>query len=281
MYQSNDLPAASESNWKISPILKAADYVESHIHQVIRIADMADAAGYSVFHFCRCFNEVAKHSPYDYQMKRKLSCALDALISEKYSITRVAMEFGFETPEGFSRAFKKMYGTLPSAIRKGQRPDSRLSLPKLTEKYLRNIEHLTGKTPACSHFADMELSGVTDRHLCLAESLNRSMFNDGVAVVDYLPGWQAFGPQIFLGTDHNRSIDVESPVSVFLGKGMYITFSLDCPIDDVDSFLEYVFTVFYRRSKAVVWLPKRIIFTVKDGNLKSCRMFADDSSIDK
>lgn len=267
MCPSAESPEATDLDWKLKPILRAAEFVERHINDPIRVGDMADAAGYSVFHFCRCFNLLTRHSPYDYQMKRKLSVAMKELQSGERSITRVAMDFGFDTPEGFSRAFKKMFGVLPSAVRGDEVIDSRFSLLPLTETYLRYLNSWI-TIPNQIAFDQIELRGTADHHPSLAELLSTFQYREGVAVVDYQSGWEAKGLRVMIEeqSKHELRLDVEA--------GVYTVFSLNAPVIAVDSFLEYVFTVFCRRSGGPPSFPDRFIFDVVDGMVSEARILS-------
>ena len=50
-------------------IYNAIAFIEENLTSTITVKDMADAAGYSVFHFARTFYKVTGHSPYDYLMR--------------------------------------------------------------------------------------------------------------------------------------------------------------------------------------------------------------------
>ncbi|MBT3276234.1 MAG: helix-turn-helix transcriptional regulator [Spirochaetales bacterium] len=265
MCPSRESHRTTDPDWKLQSILRAIEYVENHIHDAIRVGDMADAAGYSVFHFCRCFNELTRHSPHDYQMKRKLSLALKELKSEKPSITRIAMDFGFETPEGFSRAFRKMFGILPSAVRTGNTPDSRLSLQPLTETYLHDLNSCIG-IPARTEYNRVDFQGTTDHHQSAAQSLARSQYIEGTAVVDYQPGWEKKGLRLFMETQTRH------PLIALIEAGSYTTFPLCCPISMIDSFLYYLFTVFCRRLGGPLNLPSRVVFDVRNGTINEARV---------
>ena len=39
----------------LAAICRALDFVEANLREEIAVADMADAAGYSLYHFCRTF----------------------------------------------------------------------------------------------------------------------------------------------------------------------------------------------------------------------------------
>ena len=264
MSLSNESDRAADLDWKLKPVLRAIELVEEHIHKPIRVGDMADAAGYSVFHFCRCFNELTGHSPYDYQMKRKLSCALKELQAGGRSITSIALDFGFDTPEGFSRAFKKMFGILPSAVGGDDDPDSRLSLPPLTEKYLHDLNRHFGR-PVMVESESIELQGTADYHLSAAEALARLQPTDGVAVVDFHPGWEVKGMRLFW------EMQIQHQLYTCIESGEYTVFPLNIPVTAVDSFLLFLFSGFCRRAGGAQFLPDRIVFDIHGGVVKKAR----------
>ena len=80
-------------------IAKAIDYVEESLRQPITVADMAGSASYSVYHFCRMFNQVTHHPPYDYLMRRRLSESASALLRSDRKIIDIALEYQFNNPE--------------------------------------------------------------------------------------------------------------------------------------------------------------------------------------
>jgi AraC family transcriptional regulator len=121
-------------------IAKAVDYAEENLRKPIAVADMAASASYSVYHFCRMFNQVTDHPPYDYLMRRRLSESASALLRSDRKIIDIALDYQFKNPETFSRAFKRMFGTQPSRLRKRGHIDRRRLMPRLTPAHLRHIE---------------------------------------------------------------------------------------------------------------------------------------------
>ena len=65
---------------QVAPIFQAIEFIESHLQEDITVAQIADAAGYSLFHFMRKFNQMVHHTPYDYLIRRRLTEAAKALI---------------------------------------------------------------------------------------------------------------------------------------------------------------------------------------------------------
>ena len=121
-------------------IAQALDFVEESLKEPIGVADMADAVGYSLYHFCRTFNEATHHTPYDYLMRRRLTEAARALLQADEKIIDIALHFRFSNPETFSRAFKRVFGLQPSQWRKEGCVVDRRLMPRLT---LAHLEHIS------------------------------------------------------------------------------------------------------------------------------------------
>ncbi|MBN1265904.1 MAG: helix-turn-helix domain-containing protein [Anaerolineales bacterium] len=110
-------PVNPPSQGTIDAILLSLKAVEQGLHKPIRVADLADAAGYSLFHFTRLFNRTLHFSPYDYLIRRRLSEAARDLQNPNVRILDIALKYQFGSHESFSRAFKRMFGMPPSGCR--------------------------------------------------------------------------------------------------------------------------------------------------------------------
>ena len=97
-------------------IQSALDEIDKRITENIRAVDLARAANYSVYHFRRVFTELTGTPFMSYVTRRKLEYALYDL-SRGRRIIDAAMDYGFETHAGFTRAFKKHFGYPPSLYR--------------------------------------------------------------------------------------------------------------------------------------------------------------------
>ena len=89
------------------------NYIETHIKDELTAEHIASNAGYSLYHFCRVFTAVQNVSVMDYVRLRKLSLAR-AELHEGRKIIDIAIDYGFETASGFSKAFRKAYGYSPT-----------------------------------------------------------------------------------------------------------------------------------------------------------------------
>ncbi len=114
----------------------AVSFIEDHLQDNINVADIAAAASYSLYHFCRVFNQTVHHPPYDYLMRRRLSASAQQLVDGDERIIDIAYAYQFGSPESFSRAFRRLFGQLPTYWRKQGIRDQRLLMNPLTSAHL-------------------------------------------------------------------------------------------------------------------------------------------------
>ncbi len=116
---------------QIDAIAEALACVEDRLCAPITVSDMAEAAGYSLFHFVRIFNAIVRHTPYDYLMRRRLSHAAQLLLDSDDRILEIALACQFGSHEGFTRAFGRLFGVPPAAWREGGFCPRRRLMPPL------------------------------------------------------------------------------------------------------------------------------------------------------
>jgi AraC family transcriptional regulator len=99
-------------------IKQAVVFIEENLNKAITAEDVAAAVAYSYYHFHRFFYSMVGETIGDYIRSRRLTQAAYLLTHTQKSIMEISAFFGFETPEGFARAFKKRYAIAPTAYRK-------------------------------------------------------------------------------------------------------------------------------------------------------------------
>ncbi len=104
-------------NW-IQGIQRAIDYVEENITEEIDMEEVAKRAYSSPFHFQRVFGILCGFSLGDYIRMRRLSLAGEELSRGNGKIVDIAMKYGYDTPESFSRAFTRFHGIAPSEAKR-------------------------------------------------------------------------------------------------------------------------------------------------------------------
>lgn len=95
------------------------DYIETHLTEEISGKDISKIVGMSDYHFKRMFSYMAGMSLNEYIKNRRLSVANVELINGA-KVTDVAYKYGFQSLEGFSRAFREWSGFLPSEVVKNK-----------------------------------------------------------------------------------------------------------------------------------------------------------------
>lgn len=104
------------------------DYIEDHLTEEISGKDIARIVGLSDYHFKRMFSYMAGMSLHEYIKNRRLSVANGELVNGA-KVTEVAFKYGYQSVEGFSRAFREWSGFLPSEVAKNK---IQKSFPKFT-----------------------------------------------------------------------------------------------------------------------------------------------------
>ncbi|WP_331281696.1 helix-turn-helix transcriptional regulator [Paenibacillus sp. FSL P4-0081] len=95
----------------------AMEYVEKHLADVIDFNQAARIACCSTYHFQRMFSFITDVPLSEYIRRRRMTLAAFELQQGGTRIIDIAMKYGYESPEAFSRAFKKMHGVMPMSAR--------------------------------------------------------------------------------------------------------------------------------------------------------------------
>lgn len=107
----------------------AVEYLEANITEKIDIEEVAKIALSSTFHFQRMYHMITGVTIAEYVRRRRLTLAAQDILSGE-KVIDVAYKYGYETPESFTKAFRKMHGISPSAARE---PGTNLNAyPKLS-----------------------------------------------------------------------------------------------------------------------------------------------------
>jgi AraC family transcriptional regulator len=103
-------------------LLRALDYIDSNITRDICLYDISKEAGFSVPHFYRLFKRLTGDTVGEYILRRKMAMAANDLAAGNKTVCSIALEYGFESHDVFTRAFKRVYGVPPNKYRYSNRP---------------------------------------------------------------------------------------------------------------------------------------------------------------
>ena len=96
---------------------KAVEYMEEHMEEPFNVLEIVKIAYSSEFHFQRMFHMLTGITIAEYVRKRKLTLAAQELAATKSKVLDIALKYGYDTPESFSKAFRRVHGINPSAAR--------------------------------------------------------------------------------------------------------------------------------------------------------------------
>lgn len=109
----------------MEPIRRALWHIESHLMGAeLSMDDVARAAGVSRFHLSRMFANAIGQSAMSYSRGRRLSEAAKLLAGGAPDILAVALEYGYASHEGFTRAFRDQFGATPESVRAASSTDA-------------------------------------------------------------------------------------------------------------------------------------------------------------
>lgn len=90
------------------------EYIESNLKGEIDLDHLSRLAFLSRRYFLTMFDAITGMSINEYVRKRRMSLAAYDLIEKNRRVTDVAYEYGYSSPEAFSRAFKSIHGVSPA-----------------------------------------------------------------------------------------------------------------------------------------------------------------------
>lgn len=104
----------------VESIQKAINYMEENLLEELSMEKIAKEANSSVFHFQRTFSILTDMSISDYIRRRRLTLAAQELMNTDNKIIDLSYKYGYDTPEAFTKAFRKQHNLTPSEARKMQ-----------------------------------------------------------------------------------------------------------------------------------------------------------------
>ena len=102
----------------VESIHRAIQYIEAHLREDLSISTVAQQAALSPYYFQKGFAMLCGMTVGEYIRQRRLSAAgLEVLMTDR-KIIDIALEFGYDAPDSFTKAFVRFHGVTPAALRK-------------------------------------------------------------------------------------------------------------------------------------------------------------------
>lgn len=102
----------------ITGIQNAINYIEEHLTEEIDYEIVAKEASCSSFYLQRIFSILCGMTLGDYIRNRRLTLAGNELSAADDKVIDIALKYGYESPESFTRAFSRFHGVTPSKAKK-------------------------------------------------------------------------------------------------------------------------------------------------------------------
>jgi AraC family transcriptional regulator len=93
-------------------------YIEEHLAEDIAVADLANVACLSIFHFTRAFAATMGVPPHRYVSQRRLESAKAMIATARASLAEIALDCRFSSQSSFTRAFRRATGMTPAEYRR-------------------------------------------------------------------------------------------------------------------------------------------------------------------
>lgn len=93
-------------------------YMEDHITEDITVESVANSVGVSSFYFQKGFAMLCGFTVSEYIRNRRLALAGNDLLVTDKKIIDIAMKYGYDSPDSFTRAFTRFHGVTPTSVRK-------------------------------------------------------------------------------------------------------------------------------------------------------------------
>jgi AraC family transcriptional regulator len=99
-------------------LYRVVKYIDGHVDGQLSTELLSEISAFSKYHFQRQFSAVFGIGPQHYiSLLRHKRAAHQLAFRETLSVLQIALDCGYEGPEAFSRAFKRLFGQTPSAFR--------------------------------------------------------------------------------------------------------------------------------------------------------------------
>lgn len=105
-------------------------WIESNLGQDLHLDEVSRRSGYSRWHLQRLFRQHTGFSLAEYIRQRRLTESALTLLNSDDAILQVAMNYGFDTQQAYTRTFKNYFRITPGQLRRQRRVEpERLLLP--------------------------------------------------------------------------------------------------------------------------------------------------------
>jgi len=128
-----------EQSDKIAAVSRMQAYIVDHMGGEITLEALCEAAQYSRYHAVRMFKELTGSTPFAYARALRLTKAAQTLRDSPEKVVDIALESGFDSHDGFTRAFARQFDITPQKYSR-ERPPVRWFIHHSIDAYYRMIK---------------------------------------------------------------------------------------------------------------------------------------------
>ena len=103
---------------RLQVLSEALKYIEAHLQGELTPEEVADSCGYSLSALQKMFRYALRIGVKDYIARRRITLAARDLLGTKDTVLTIALRYGYESHEVFTRAFRRIWGETPSNFRR-------------------------------------------------------------------------------------------------------------------------------------------------------------------
>ncbi|MDE6751326.1 MAG: AraC family transcriptional regulator [Eubacterium sp.] len=105
---------------QIGSLQRGIDYIENNLTGKISNETLQFVTSMSIAQFQKTFLSITGYTVGEYIRNRRLTLAAFELINSNHAVLDIALKYGYDSSEGFSRAFKEFHNFNPNEIKKGK-----------------------------------------------------------------------------------------------------------------------------------------------------------------
>lgn len=112
-------------------VFRSLAIIEEKIHERLTVDSLAESLHFSKYHYQRIFHRAVGDSVMRYVAKRRIALAAAELAQTDHTVLEIALRYGYDSHEGFTRGFRAYMGVTPTEYRKYH---SFIGLPKIKKQ---------------------------------------------------------------------------------------------------------------------------------------------------
>lgn len=102
----------------IQTIENAINYIEENITENLTVGRIAKELNISAFYFQKGFSMLCGYTVGEYIRMRRMSLAGSEILSSDSRVIDLALKYGYDSPDSFTKAFTRFHGSTPTDVRK-------------------------------------------------------------------------------------------------------------------------------------------------------------------